>query len=60
MKMKKLELDVDLIGGEGPLTNEEEKAITDFLKQRKLLSKKAAKTTPSKLPKRASNITVKV
>jgi hypothetical protein len=29
------ELDVDFIGGQGPLTKEEEKAISDFIKSQK-------------------------
>jgi len=34
--MKKTkELDVDFIGGQGPLTKEEEKAISDFIKLRR-------------------------
>lgn len=32
---KRKELDVDFIGGQGPLTKEEEKAISDFIKSRK-------------------------
>ena len=48
--MKKLELEVDFIGGQEPLTPEEEKALSDFFKQRKsvslkLLTKKQIKTT---------------
>jgi hypothetical protein len=35
MKQHKNELDVDVIGGAGPLTKEEEKAISDFLKAAK-------------------------
>lgn len=41
MKTKKLELDVDFIGGQGSLTVEEEKALEDFFRQRKLTSKKS-------------------
>ena len=41
MKSKKIELEVDFIGGEGPLTAAEEKALSDFFKQRKLISEKA-------------------
>ena len=41
MKTKKLELDVDFIGGQGSLTVEEEKALDDFFRQRKLISKKS-------------------
>ena len=40
MKTKKTELDVDFIGGLGPLMAKEEKALNDYLKQRKLSSKK--------------------
>ena len=44
MKSKKIELEVDFIGGEGPLTAAEEKALSDFFKQRKLTSKKTVKS----------------
>lgn len=40
MKQKKIELDVDFIGGQSALTVEEEKALSDFFKQRKLTSQK--------------------
>lgn len=36
MRHSKKELDVDFIGGLGPLTKEDEKAISDFLQARKL------------------------
>ncbi len=36
MKTQKKELDVDVIGGMGPLTKEEEKTITKFIKSNKL------------------------
>jgi hypothetical protein len=35
MKRNKTEHDVDYIGGMAPLTKEEEKAISDFIKARK-------------------------
>jgi hypothetical protein len=35
MKQKNNELDVDFIGGMGPLTKEEEKQISDFIKASK-------------------------
>jgi hypothetical protein len=35
MAIKKIELEVDFIGGEGALTAAEEKALSDFFKQRK-------------------------
>ncbi len=37
-----MELDVDFIGGDGPLTKAEEKAITEFIQQRKLERQKLA------------------
>ena len=37
MKNKAKELDVDFIGGENPMTKEEEKAISEFIKAQKLL-----------------------
>jgi len=38
MKRKTTELDVDFIGGEDPMTNAEEKAVSEFIKARKLLN----------------------
>ncbi len=40
MRTKKIELEVDFIGGQGSLTVEEQKAISDYLKQKKVASKK--------------------
>ena len=40
MKNKSKELDVDFIGGENPLTKEEEQAISEFIKAQKLLRAK--------------------
>jgi len=40
MKTKKIELDVDFIGGQSALTVAEEKALSDFFKQRKISSSK--------------------
>jgi hypothetical protein len=40
MKTRKIELDVDFIGDQVGLTTIEEKALTDYFKQRKLESKK--------------------
>ena len=40
MKRKSEELDVDFIGGQNPMTKEEEKAISEFIKAKKLLSAK--------------------
>ena len=41
MKTKKAELDVDFIGGQGPLTLTEEKALSDFFKRRKIASQRS-------------------
>jgi hypothetical protein len=43
MKTKKIELDVDFIGGQTSLTKEEERAISEFIKKNK--SKKAKSLT---------------
>ncbi|MEO6233012.1 MAG: hypothetical protein ABJB11_18540 [Ferruginibacter sp.] len=40
MKQNKNELDVDFIGGSGPLTKEEEKAISEYIKSSKERRKK--------------------
>jgi hypothetical protein len=37
MKTKNKELNVDFIGGQGPLTKEEEQAVSDYIKSQKLL-----------------------
>jgi hypothetical protein len=42
MTTKKIELEVDFIGGSGPLTTEEEKAISEYIK----LQKKSSKHIP--------------
>ena len=39
-KNKSTELDVDFIGGQGPLTKSEEQAISEFIKAQKLLRTK--------------------
>lgn len=39
MAIKKSELDDDFIGGQGSLTTEEEKALSDFFKKRKIVNK---------------------
>jgi hypothetical protein len=43
MKTKKIELDVDFIGGQTSLIKEEEKTISEFIKKNK--SKKTKKTS---------------
>ncbi len=49
MKTKKTELDVDFIGGQSSLTVAEEKALSDFFKQRKISS------TTTKIKQRRSS-----
>jgi hypothetical protein len=56
MKAKKIELDIDFIGGEGALTAAEEKALSDFFKQRKLMAViNQKKTKGVKRPKASKN-----
>jgi hypothetical protein len=40
MKTKKIELVVDLIGNEEPLTSSEENALSEFFKKKKEINKK--------------------
>lgn len=39
MTNNKVELDDDFIGGQGNLTTEEEKALSEFFKKRKIVNK---------------------
>ena len=55
-KRKSQELDVDLIGGQGPLTKEEEQAISNYFKAQKLLS--AKKQIPKTLSLNRKSATV--
>lgn len=52
MKQKSKELDVDYIGGQDPMTKEEENAISEFIKAQKLLraqkQTRRTKTTPKR------------
>jgi hypothetical protein len=57
MKNAGKELDVDYIGGLGPLTKEDEKAISDFLQARK---HKKAKAKPRLSSRKNSVRTAKV
>ena len=50
MKRKTKELDVDFIGGQEPLTKEEEKAISEFIKT----LKEEKKTQTTKRDKKAA------
>ena len=52
MKSKQKELDVDFIGGQGPLTKEEEKQISEYLKSKKVLSGKTGRRATKVLSKR--------
>lgn len=51
MRTSKNELDVDFIGGQGSLTAEEEKALSDFFKERKSTAKTKKKAKVSSRPK---------
>jgi len=42
-KSKSKELDVDFIGGQGPLTKEEEQKISEYLRSQKLLRAKRSR-----------------
>lgn len=48
MKTKKAELEVDFIGGQDPLSEEEEKALSEFLKKQKPLPEKQEVFSKSK------------
>ena len=52
MKTKSKELDVDFIGGQGSMTKEEEKQISGFLKNQKLLRNKKLRPTKKEVAKR--------
>jgi hypothetical protein len=45
MRTRKIELDVDFIGGQGALTTAEEKALSDYFRKQKLTSKSKSKTS---------------
>jgi len=56
MKRKPAELDVDFIGGQDPMTKEEEKAISEYIKAHKLLGvKKQIRSTTRVSPQRKIN-----
>ncbi|MCC7532741.1 MAG: hypothetical protein IT246_02245 [Bacteroidia bacterium] len=52
MKTRTKELDVDFIGGQGPLTKEEEKQISEYLKNQKLLRSKKFRQSAKILSKK--------
>ena len=49
MKTRKNDLDVDFIGGAGPLTKDEEKRISDIIKSHKAKQKLSPQRTTRKL-----------
>ena len=51
MKTSKIGLDVDFIGGQGALTPEEEKALSNFFQQKKMKTKPNIKTKETGRPK---------
>ena len=57
MRQRKTELDIDFIGGQGPLTKSEALAISEFIKAKKakraLLKKQPSKTRTSRNTKKA-------
>jgi len=52
MKTIKKEIDIDFIGGLGPLTEEEEKALSDFFKAQKSVNENKRKTANPATKKR--------
>ena len=52
MKTKTKELDVDFMGGQGPLTKAEEELISNYIKNQKILKKKTATSSRKKAAKR--------
>ena len=53
MKHRPRELNVDFIGGGRALNKEDEQAISDYFKQRKLSTKNSLKTSEPKKTKRS-------
>jgi hypothetical protein len=56
MKQRKIEIDVDFIGGQGTLTVEEEKSLIYYFKQRKLTSQKPQNKIPAMTVKHGKTI----
>jgi hypothetical protein len=52
MATKKTELEVDFIGGQGTLTSMEEKAISDYFKDLKKISKQVSPKKRHRVSKR--------
>jgi hypothetical protein len=55
MKRKSTELDVDYIGGQDPMTKEEENAISEFVKAQKLLRAQKQTRSAKAKPQRKIN-----
>jgi len=45
-KMNTAEFDDDFLGGQGPLTSDEEKALSEYLKNRKIISRNSSLDHP--------------
>jgi hypothetical protein len=56
MKSKLAELDVDFIGGQGPMTKEEENAISEYIKAQKLLGAKKQVSSKKVAQRRKINV----
>lgn len=54
MKTKGIELDTDFIGGESPLTEVEEKALSQFFELKKLKNKKSRKSNKTQAKKQVN------
>lgn len=57
MKQHKNELDVDFIGGTAPLTKDEEKAISEFIKNAKERQQKQATRRTARTANRVNGLT---
>lgn len=44
--MNRIELEDDFLGGQGPLTSEEEKALSEFFRKRKIIKKPSRLANP--------------
>ena len=55
MKRKLAELDIDIIGGQDPMTKEEEKLISEFIRTQKFLNDKKQIQNAKAVPRRKIN-----
>jgi hypothetical protein len=51
MKSKRIEFDVDFIGGQSGLTSQEEKALSEYFAKKKITTKRRIKSRTTKRPK---------